>query len=76
VDKTNKRGVKNLTFTEWMRKKWYIFLACVVGGAMLAQLLGDLFFAPLARFSVTVGGTTGFIVSYLIYKSQYPENPA
>jgi hypothetical protein len=63
-----------MTFTQWMRKRWYISLACVVLGAMLMQFLGDLFFPPLAAFSVTIGFIAGWLVSYAIYKSQYPNS--
>jgi uncharacterized membrane-anchored protein YhcB (DUF1043 family) len=53
-----------MTFDEWMRKRWYIILACVVAGGILANL-----FVP-TRFPTAVGLIVGYVVSYLIYRYQ------
>ncbi|MCA9931912.1 MAG: hypothetical protein KC419_25685 [Anaerolineales bacterium] len=62
-----------MTFNDWMMKKWYIPLACVAIGAELMQFIGDSFFDPNFRFYGTIGLVLGYLVSYVIYKTQYPD---
>jgi hypothetical protein len=61
-----------MDFSDWMRKRWYVFLICVALGAGLTSVILQIFYYPLAQYSSFIGGLLGFCVAYLIYKSERP----
>jgi hypothetical protein len=60
-----------MSFSEWMRKRWYVLLICA-GLAGLAtglmSIIGDLYCYALGTHAGLVGGLLAWAVAYLIYK--------
>jgi hypothetical protein len=55
-----------LSFTDWLRKKWYILAILAGVCAALAQLF-------ISRHSVTIGLVAAYAISYAIYSLQDSE---
>ncbi len=55
-----------LSFTDWQRKKWYIFVILAGVCSALAQLF-------ISRHSVTIGLIAAYAISYVIYILQDSE---
>lgn len=55
-----------LTFADWQREKWYIFVILAGVCSALAQLF-------ISRFSVMIGMVAAYAISYVIYSANYSE---
>jgi hypothetical protein len=63
---------EEMSFSEWMRKRWYVLLISAGLGSALASVVGDLYFYPLGRHSVIVGVLLAYGATYIIYKAEHP----
>jgi hypothetical protein len=50
-----------MTYNEWFRKRWYIFLLISGVAAVIVQYL-------IARYSISIGILIAYVVSYIIYR--------
>jgi hypothetical protein len=61
-----------MSFAEWLRRKWYVFLISTALGAAVASVICQLYFYSLAQHSFILGGVLGWAATYVIYKSEHP----
>jgi hypothetical protein len=61
-----------MSFSQWVQKRWYVFLISVALGGALASILVDLFVPSLISHSIFVGALLGLAASYAIYKAENP----
>lgn len=61
-----------MSFSEWLRKKWYWLLICAGLGAGLMSVLLQVFYYPLATYSSFIGSLLGFGLTYLVYLTDRP----
>ena len=61
-----------MSYSDWMRKRWYVLLICVGLAVGLMSVVGDLYCYPLGRHSIFLGSMLGWGVTYLIYLMEEP----
>jgi uncharacterized membrane-anchored protein YitT (DUF2179 family) len=61
-----------MSYSDWLRKKWYLLLICGGLGAGLMSVLLKIFYYPLATYSSFIGGLLGLGLTYLIYLMDRP----
>jgi hypothetical protein len=63
---------EEMSFAEWIQKKWYVLLISTGLGAGVASVVCQVFFYPLARHSAILGALLGWAATYIIYKAEHP----
>jgi hypothetical protein len=61
-----------MSFSQWMQKRWYVFLISVALGGALASVLVDMFAPSLISHSILVGALLGWAASYVICRAENP----
>jgi hypothetical protein len=61
-----------MSFSEWMQKRWYVFLVSMALGGAVASIVANQYFHALARYSIILGALLGSAAAYIIYKAEQP----
>jgi hypothetical protein len=61
-----------MSFSQWMQKRWYVFLVSVALGGALASVVVDLFIPSLVSYSILMGALLGWAAAYVIYRAENP----